>query len=121
VAAKMLLRRYFGHETLACGVENNLPETMFMLMGWADKVVIAHPDFEEHVFYCFRSKTICLDVGPDIWGNPFHEDLQVRIYGLIMRNPELRNGKLPTLGAVLGRLRKYRKKIADRNQSDSAV
>lgn len=121
VATKMLLKRHFGHETLACGVENNLPETMFMLMGWADKVVITHPDFEENVFYCFRSKMILLNLGTDIWGNPFHEDLQLKAFRLIMAHSELRNRKNPTEEAVLNRLRKYREKIAERNLEDLAV
>lgn len=68
-----------------------------------------------------QSGTICLDVGEDIWGNPFHEDLQLRIFDLIMANPALRNGKNPDRNKVYLKLLDYQQKIKRRNTSDMAV
>jgi len=121
VAAKMILKRYFGHETLACGWENNAWETLCLLGEWADRVIVMHNDFTAMLPAHIQGKTYCLHVGEDIWGNPFHEELQDRIYHLVMADKVLSNNKSPKLDTVISRLRKYRDKIAERNVQDIAV
>lgn len=119
VAAKMILRRYFDHETLACGVDRNSPKTLAMLFDWADRIVLLHEEFQGHVPEEFAAKMIVLHVGTDIWGDPFANDLQLRIFDLVMDNPELRGAKQPLAMTVVYNLDRYREKIAARNFLDA--
>lgn len=117
----MVLHRYFGHETLACGWENNDYRTMSFLVEWADLVIVMHEDFIGYLPTRLQGNASILHVGEDIWGNPFHEDLQLKIFDGIMANPVLRNGKNPDRNKVYLKLLDYQQKIKRRNTSDMAV
>jgi hypothetical protein len=118
VAAKMILHRYFGHETLAVGWENNSRETLDYLFAWADEVVVMHESFAKYGPAAF---TTVLHVGEDVWGNPFDEELQLRIFDLVIADPFLRGNKNPQRDAVVRKLRAYREKINQRNLTDAAI
>lgn len=75
VAAKYLLTYKYGHEVLACGWESNTPETRKMLFEWCDVIVIMQAHFKQYIPEEFWNKTICYDVGPDRFMNPFHPEL----------------------------------------------
>lgn len=49
-------------------------EDLDMLGAWADYIVIMQPRFADK-FERFGEKIRILDVGPDIWKNPLHDDL----------------------------------------------
>lgn len=122
VAMKMILNRYLDHSTLACGTQNNDEATIRMLCEWADKVVLMSeklllPFMLEEYF----AKLCIFEVGDDIWGNPFDEDLQVRIAEKLNAESRLFNfGRTINPEKVRRTLRQYREKIDARNLEDVA-
>lgn len=76
VGAKFLLSYKYGHEVLACGWESNSDETLEMLFDWADFIIVMKDEFMQYVPKKYKGKTFCYHVGRDIFGNPFHPDLQ---------------------------------------------
>ncbi len=86
VGLKFLLRYKYGHDVIACGYEANTPETLAMLFEWAEQIIILQPGFIEYVHKEYKWKTICYDVGPDNYGNPFHPGLQAILDGLITQH-----------------------------------
>lgn len=76
VGCAFVLKYKYGHDALACGWERNDPETLAMLFAWADRIFVMQPHFAEHVPAKFRSKVTVYDVGPDIWCNGLHPELQ---------------------------------------------
>lgn len=141
VAAKMILYRYFGHEVIAIGADNTNNETKKFLFDWADKIVVMSPNFlsflkieeectlEECVgtgciaTWDYSHKSILLDIGNDVWGDPFNERLQTKIVRKINSGvyPELSQGKRVKVFQVLEVIRDYKKKIKSRNSLDSSL
>ena len=70
VALKYLIQRLYDHDVLAAGVEENSQLTLNMLQGWADKVITLTKEAHNLV-----PNSIFIDVGKDIWFNPFAQDL----------------------------------------------
>ena len=84
VSLKFLLKIRYDIDALACGWEYNTEETRRMLYQWADRIIVLHDDFAEHVpdeFHRTSDGTRKLHqfhVGDDIWtgaGGAFHPDL----------------------------------------------
>lgn len=74
VITRYVLNRH-GHEALSCGIRPNSPETIQMLIDWADKVLVAEPflaaalpttDKIDHNFA----------IGPDIYPSGFDRHLK---------------------------------------------
>ena len=56
---------------LNCGIDTVLPDTFAMLAKWADTIyVVADRTVWMRIPQLFRSKSIFVDVGPDIWRSP---------------------------------------------------
>jgi predicted protein tyrosine phosphatase len=83
VGLKYILRYKYNHDVLACGFEGNTKPTRDMLFEWADKIVIMQAVMMKYIPEKFRNKTICFDVGPDCFGNPFHPHLQLALESYI--------------------------------------
>jgi hypothetical protein len=81
VALASVLRYKAGHDPIAYGVEKGTPETMRMLCYWADRVVLMQAEYGDFVVqYYGTTFPLCVcDVGPDIWSNPLHPDLQTKV------------------------------------------
>ena len=76
------LLKHKGHETLAAGVKRHSPETLKMLIDWADKVYAVDNDILREMPLDTEkdiSKTQVFDIGPDIWGEAMHPDLVKKI------------------------------------------
>lgn len=75
VALKFLLHQKYKHDALACGQAFNTPETIKMLCGWADYIVVVQPGIAECVSEEYRKKTFCYNIGEDRFGYAFHPEL----------------------------------------------
>jgi len=84
VALASVLRYEVGHDAIAYGVEKGTPETMRMLCAWADRIVVMQEEYREATKqYCYSAShgcSLCVcDVGPDVWSNPLHPDLLLKV------------------------------------------
>jgi hypothetical protein len=120
VAMKSILHRYLGHDTLACGFETNSPEALALLFDWADAIVILSVPFLDYVPVELLHKTHIFDVGDDVWGNPFAEELRVRLVELLNANPMFHFGRTLDPDKVVRDLRRYREKIEARKGDPTA-
>lgn len=78
VGLKYLLKNKYGHESLACGQDNNsgnYAETIEMLCNWADYVIVLTEDYKKFVPEKYKEKLLCYDVGTDRFGYAFHPEL----------------------------------------------
>ena len=131
VAAKMILSRCLRHEVIAIGADNTNYDTKRFLFNWADRIVIMHPDLLKYVSFTYFDnyggrprldytyKTTLLNVGNDVWGNPFNENLQTTIVSLINSNVysplfDEKEGIID-LAEVIKTLREYKAKLELRN------
>ena len=67
-----------GQEALACGWRTCATDTLSMLLGWADAVVVMQREFIPRIEALpgfDPRKLIIVDVGPDVYGTPCHEGL----------------------------------------------
>jgi predicted protein tyrosine phosphatase len=87
VGLKYILTYKYNHEALACGVQSNTPDTISMLCGWADAIVILQKEFIQFVPAEHRNgKLFCYDVGPDRFGYAFHPELQSMLDNMIQKH-----------------------------------
>lgn len=77
------LKQCHGLDAIAASWRFNSPETLKLLYGWADRIVVMQPEMWEHVPAEFRSKAAICDVGPDNYGTAFHPVLQDRLERLL--------------------------------------
>jgi hypothetical protein len=68
-----------GHDVLVVGLGYNDPETVKMLVDWADKVVVLQKELLKLVPPEGRDKVVIADVGPDVWDGAYDPDLQNRV------------------------------------------
>lgn len=82
-----LKRRYPRVETLVCGIasttDGNSPATIEALAAWAERIVLVEKAHIEKIPAAFREKVRVLELGPDIWARPWHEDLVRKCEALI--------------------------------------
>lgn len=125
VAAKMILSRYLHYEVIAIGAENTNSKTKDFLFNWADKIVVMSINKEilSTISEKFQDKVILFNVGNDIWGNPFHKELQKIIIDKLNSGKYnfITNGKTISLKKVLERIDSYKLKIKTRNRFDGAL
>lgn len=68
-----------GQDAVAASWRFNSPETLSMLMEWADYIVLMQPDMHSRLpqaKHFNKHKFRILNVGEDIWGDSFHPDLR---------------------------------------------
>jgi len=63
-----------GHETVAVGVVS--PSALNALGTWAERIVVMQAKYLGLVPEIHLAKTVVVDVGPDVWGNPLNPELQ---------------------------------------------
>jgi hypothetical protein len=75
------LKNTYGQEALAASALWNSEESFRMLVGWADYVVLMTTEVLTMLpqFVLESEKIVMCDVGPDVYGNPFHPDLQASL------------------------------------------
>lgn len=72
------LKRY-GHDVLVAGLGYNDPETIRMLVDWAEKIVVLQKELLELVPPEALEKVVVADVGPDVWAGAHDKDLVNRV------------------------------------------
>ena len=85
VGLAYILKTLFKQEAIAVGYKDISVDTMRMLTGWADKIVVLTDEFELRN----EPKFIRFDVGKDIWFNPKDQGLIHRLYKELSEHPEL--------------------------------
>jgi len=75
VSLAWILKDHFHQNALAASWRWNLPETLDALYTWADYIIVMQGIFIEKIPLFYHSKVRVADVGPDRFGNPFHQDL----------------------------------------------
>ena len=69
-----------GQDAVAVGHDFNSPETIAMLMEWADWVILMQPTMfwmlPKEARQRHKHKIRVCNVGEDIWGDSFHPDLR---------------------------------------------
>lgn len=69
---------------LACGLERNDTTTLQMLFEWADVIVVAgEAELAARVPAEYVSKLLHINIGKDIWGDPFAVDLAHQVTRLL--------------------------------------
>jgi hypothetical protein len=63
-----------GLTAVACGFAT-AGDGLGVLAAWADVIFLLTPDAQGHVPAEHRGKVVLLDVGPDRWVNPYHQEL----------------------------------------------
>lgn len=69
------LLKHRGHETIAAGTKRNSPETLEMLINWADKTYIVEKALADELPKNLKDKVLVFELGADIWGEAMHPDL----------------------------------------------
>lgn len=75
VALAYLLKYGYDLDAVAIGWEGNSKETVNMLCGWADVIVLMEAYFKEKINTQFHDKVSICDVGPDRYFRGFNDDL----------------------------------------------
>lgn len=70
-----VLKYAYGVDALAAGWEKNSPDTLLMLNGWADHVLIVEESHREKLPEAMRERAILIPVGPDRWFMSLHPEL----------------------------------------------
>lgn len=81
VCCAIVLRTH-QHDTLPASWRFTSAETMAMLMEWADYIVVMSQEISEkmlekhpELMAKYAAKVRLLDVGEDVWGDPYHPEL----------------------------------------------
>ena len=61
-------------QAVACGWQT-AGDGLAHLVAWADVVCVLQSHFAEHIPAEQRPKVVALDVGHDLWSNPYHPEL----------------------------------------------
>lgn len=78
VALAYLIKTIYKHEAIAIGWATTSDETRLMLYDWADMIVgLVMP--KKIVRGWNVDKFRFLDVGPDVWHDPFNQELQHKL------------------------------------------
>lgn len=80
VGLAYLIKTIYGHDVLSAGVEENSENTLEMLMRWADKIICLTKESLNHASpTVFFEKSAFINVGKDVWHDPFHHNLQHKL------------------------------------------
>ena len=79
VALATELKQRHRVDALAAGYVKNRPETLRLLMEWADRIVVMRDIYRGHVPAEFSSKVTVAEVGEDTYGSPTHRDLKRQV------------------------------------------
>lgn len=79
-AVRLLHRR--GMEAVAIGWHTS-PETLKQLATLADTIIVMQGIYREYIPFQHRLKVIVMDVGSDIWRNPYDDELCAKLQPMI--------------------------------------
>jgi hypothetical protein len=76
------LRYNFGQTRVFQASYGKSPqEDLDLLSAWADYIIVLEAKFADKFLMKWKDKVRVLDVGPDIWMNPLHKELQEIVSG----------------------------------------
>lgn len=75
VCLAFLLKSFFKIDALSSGVDFNSLETMQMLYGWADAIIVVDKELEDRIPKKFKKKVMVWDVGPDVYFLGYKKEL----------------------------------------------
>lgn len=70
------LLKYWGHDTIAIGLDTTTEETLEMLFKWADHIILTEAG--QLIPDDYRSKVHMWNVGPDTYPRPFNPELHAK-------------------------------------------
>lgn len=73
-----------GHEAASVGWES-APSALPYLCSWAEVIFVVEESHLEKIQPWHHDKVVLLDLGPDIWSNPYHPDLYAKCLELLGR------------------------------------
>jgi GMP synthase-like glutamine amidotransferase len=72
-----------GHQALSASGEKQDADTMTMLCAWADRIILLTPEYAASIPSAYRSKVKVFAVGPDLYGSPWHFEMQAIVHRCI--------------------------------------
>jgi hypothetical protein len=70
------LKDWYNQDALAAGIVANSPETLRMLVSWADVILLAcELKIQDYIWDCPLGKVRDFNPGPDKWQTPSNQDL----------------------------------------------
>src|SRR5579864_8658244 len=95
VCLARILKDYYGHDAIAMGSETNGYEVRQFLINWAEIIILLDERIEVSGMAVSNiiKKIKRWDVGPDIWGNHFHPELERKLISYIRRDKPMDWGK----------------------------
>lgn len=81
VALAYLIKLIYGHEAIAVGIAETTEKTREMLYTWADQIFLLDDSLkiQDKILPEYWAKVTVIDVGPDIWFDPYHHELQHKL------------------------------------------
>ena len=77
------LMYHLGQDALSMSHDKQPDDTLRMLCGWADRIIVIQPGYAVRIPAEHRRKVKVMDVGPDEFGSPWHFILQERMRNLL--------------------------------------
>jgi hypothetical protein len=74
------------YDVLACGVDAQSEETLNMLYGWADKIIVTSGEFISRIPKEYEEKSYLWNIGNDIWGQAHVPSLMYICQRLVEEN-----------------------------------
>ncbi len=74
VGLAYLIKLIYKYDVLTAGVEENPPETLKYLESWSDRII----SLTKEAYILFPESSF-IDIGKDVWHNPFSRDLQHKL------------------------------------------
>lgn len=93
-ALAMMLKATLQYDALACSWKDISPETFAMLCEWADAIFVMEEYMAEKIPKEHNRKLNVVDVGVDVWSNPFHPELMGKISALLGSKPILQRERV---------------------------
>lgn len=79
VGCAAVLKMQYGKDAVAAGWRFNTKESLDSFCKWADHILVMQTEFKEKIPTQYHDKVFPIDVGPDTYGNPYSEELQIQI------------------------------------------
>ena len=73
-----------SHEAVCAGIGTS-PSSLNPLSSWADKIIVLQEYMANHINPEFLHKTFIIDIGPDVWSNPYNKELKAMLLEKITR------------------------------------
>jgi hypothetical protein len=80
--------KYIGHDVLTIGINRIAQDTLIMLYGWADKVILTESNQVSPFLPDKEHKVVLWNIGPDIYPRPYNKKLLKIAQALVQQHKE---------------------------------